>query len=173
MPNQNQTKIYTEQGGAKQVVLSGGEIEVQSGAELDLQGTLKVAGVDLTAQMVFKVVNTVTLAEVNAGKTILPAITGKSYRIVGGYLKSTGAFAALTSIDIEDTNGTPVTVASYAQAQLTDGAEFDLWSTVSGQTKGAGWLAALTLSKGVRVIKKGSDGTTATNVIVCLIYSIE
>lgn len=31
------TKVYIEQGGAKQVIASGGEIEVQSGATLDIQ----------------------------------------------------------------------------------------------------------------------------------------
>lgn len=31
------TAIYTEQGGAKQVVASGGEIQVESGATLDVQ----------------------------------------------------------------------------------------------------------------------------------------
>lgn len=35
-----QPKIYREQGGSKQVVASGGELEIQSGGVLDVQGSL-------------------------------------------------------------------------------------------------------------------------------------
>ena len=34
---QYNTKVYMQQGGAKQVVLSGGEIEVRSGGLVDIQ----------------------------------------------------------------------------------------------------------------------------------------
>lgn len=36
--------VFTEQGGAKMVVASGGEIELQSGSTLDPQGTIASAG---------------------------------------------------------------------------------------------------------------------------------
>lgn len=170
MAQQNQTQVYIEQGGATLNVGASGAVAMAG--TMDITGTLKKDGVDITAANVLAYVGDVSLAEINAGKIVLPVITGRQYKIVGGYLKSTGAFAALTSIDIEDTNSSPVQIASYAQAQLTDGAEFNLQSTVSGQTKGAGWLAALTASKGVRVIKKGSNGTTATKVTVILLYVI-
>jgi hypothetical protein len=41
------TLIYTEQGGSKMVVSSGGEIEIQSGATFDMDGTYEI-GSDLT-----------------------------------------------------------------------------------------------------------------------------
>ena len=45
------TKIYTEQGGAREVVASGGSLDVQSGGELDIEsgGALKLAGVQVLA----------------------------------------------------------------------------------------------------------------------------
>lgn len=49
---------YTEQGGARRVVASGGSLDVESGGELDIEsgGALKLAGTQVTA----------TAAEINA-----------------------------------------------------------------------------------------------------------
>lgn len=111
---------------------------------------------------------TVTLAEVNAGKTIIPARVGNQLHILNFTVKSTGAFAALTSILIQDTADTPIVVATLAQAQLTDGAI--LFPGETGVTLGAGFYSALTRGKGLQVIKSGSAGTTATNIIVTVTY---
>jgi len=48
---QYQTPIYTEQGGARQVIGSGGSLDVASGGEMDIEsgGTLKIGGVAVTA----------------------------------------------------------------------------------------------------------------------------
>lgn len=43
MAGQHQSTVYMEQGGDKQVVESGGEIELQSGAILDIQSGAQVA----------------------------------------------------------------------------------------------------------------------------------
>ncbi|HUU97150.1 MAG TPA: hypothetical protein VM487_15535, partial [Phycisphaerae bacterium] len=45
------TAIYTEQGGARQVVGSGGSLDVASGGEIDIEsgGALKIAGTAVTA----------------------------------------------------------------------------------------------------------------------------
>lgn len=112
---------------------------------------------------VFNVSGNATLAEINAGKTILEGVTGVQLRVVNIWLKSNGAFAALTSIQIQESDGSPV-IATYTQAALTDGAQFNIRTTISGQTAGAGFNAALTSGNGVRIIKVGSDATTATSV---------
>lgn len=53
-----QPKVYREQGGSRQVVASGGSLDVESGGELDIEsgGSLKLAGTAITA----------TAAELNA-----------------------------------------------------------------------------------------------------------
>jgi hypothetical protein len=112
---------------------------------------------------VFTVVGSATLAEVNAGKTVIEGVSGKQIKVVGGWLKSTGAFAALTAIEFQESDGSPV-IASYAQANLTNGAVFNMRNTITGQTMGAGFMAALTAGNGVKVTKTGSDGTTATQI---------
>lgn len=52
MANTNyQPKVYREQGGNRQVVASGGALDVESGGELDIEsgGALKLAGTQVTA----------------------------------------------------------------------------------------------------------------------------
>ena len=46
-----QPKVYREQGGDRQVVASGGSMDVESGGELDIEsgGALKLAGTEVTA----------------------------------------------------------------------------------------------------------------------------
>lgn len=43
--------VHIEQGGAKLVVLSGGEAEIQSGGTLDVQGTLDLSSATITASL--------------------------------------------------------------------------------------------------------------------------
>lgn len=44
-------KVYREQGGERQVIASGGSLDVESGGEIDIEsgGALKIAGVQVTA----------------------------------------------------------------------------------------------------------------------------
>ena len=51
--------VYKEQGGSRQVIASGGSLDVESGGEIDVEsgGSLKLAGTALTA----------TAAEINSG----------------------------------------------------------------------------------------------------------
>ena len=107
-------------------------------------------------------VRTITLAQINAGLTLLPAYPGYQIKVTNFCLKSTGAFAALTSILFQDTADTPVVVATFAQAQLTNGAILVPAST--GVTLGAGFSGNCTSGKGLQIIKSGSDGTTATGI---------
>lgn len=111
---------------------------------------------------------TCTLAEVNAGKIIIPEYKNAKLQILDFILKSTGAWAALDNIVIQDTNSSPVVYATLAQAQLTDGAI--LFPGETGVTMGAGSYGYLTKGKGLKIIKDGSNGTTATNVIIQVTY---
>ena len=66
----------------------------------------------------------VTLAQLNAGFTLLPALAGVAYRMVDCQVISVGgAAAALTTADIKGVQATStVKLAAVAQAQLTQSA---------------------------------------------------
>jgi hypothetical protein len=112
-----------------------------------------------------KVINTASLAELNAGKVLLADAAGVTLTPVRILVKSTGAFADGTSIELTDNNGTPVVIASFAQAQLTDGAV--LLENSTGVTLGAGFLTALTAGKGLKASATGTftGGTSITFVV--------
>lgn len=123
------------------------------------------------SQVFTRVLAGITLAQINAGYTVLSGVAGQQIMIVGGRLKSSGAFAALTAIELQESDGSPV-IVTWAQAQLTDGAVFDLRNTITGQTIGAGFGTALTSGKGVVITKTGSAGTTATGVDLIVDYIV-
>lgn len=114
------------------------------------------------------VINVVTLAQVNAGKTIVSVPTGKKAIVTGFIARCAGSFAALDSIDLKV--GSAI-VASLAQAQLTNGAVLVPAST--GVTLGAGFGILGGDGDDITVIKAGSDGTTATSITFTVLYSLQ
>jgi hypothetical protein len=150
-----------------------GTLNIQSGGALNIQTGASVTkdGVDMTEQIGFVKYKRVTIAQVNAGNELLPALVGKAYRITGLMIRAIGgAAAAVTSVDIQDGAGTPVVVAVYSQAQLTEGTI--LTENTTGAAMGAGFLVGTTVSKAVNIIKNGSDVTTATHFDVVVQYQV-
>ena len=138
---------------------------------VNMSGTLNLTGTvtdNSVSSAVQTVVNTVTLAEINAGKTILAGITGKTINPTNFRVLDSGNFATGTSIEIEDTNGTPVVIASIATAGLTDGAV--ILPDEANTTVGAGFLGSLTAGAGIAVTKTGSDFTGGTSITVAVDY---
>lgn len=112
------------------------------------------------------VVATVTLAQLNAGYELVPA-SMQSYRVTDfKVIVNGGAMAALTSVEIESSADTPVVVASFAQAQMTEDAV--LVPGASGVTLGAGFAAGLGLDKAINITVTGDPGTTAVSLTVIL-----
>lgn len=116
-----------------------------------------------------------TIAEVNAGVTILEAIRGQSYRLVRATAISVGgAAAAVTTVDVLATQATAsVKLAAFAQASLTRSAE--LLSGGSGAAilaDGASYVAN-DANTAITVGKTGSDVTTATHIDINISYVIE
>ncbi len=105
---------------------------------------------------------TVTLAESNAGATILAGITGKTINVVGFNAKVAGNYATTTSVVLEDTNGTPVAIATCLVAALTDGAVLN--EATANVTMGAGYLGALTAGEGIAVTNTGTAATGGTSI---------
>ena len=116
---------------------------------------------------------TATLAQVNAGFNIpgLPSSGTIKYRVVGFHLDVNGAWATGTTINLSDRAATPVDVATFAQAQLTDGAFLRPGDT--GVTLAAAFVTAdLTGGQGLQFRTVGSDFDTGTDINYMILYEI-
>lgn len=130
-------------------------------APLIVSGTSVVGGLSV-AQF------TVTLAQVVAGLELLPAVTDKAIFVHDFTATPNGSFAAGTAIVLEDsTTGTDF--VSLAQAQLTDNAVLKQGET--GVTVGAALGAGGAVGEGLSLAQTGSDFTTATDILITLVYS--
>ena len=110
------------------------------------------------------------IASINSGTIVIPGVAEHQITVTDAYCKAIGgAVGAVTTIDIQTTAGTPVTVATFAQAQLTENAVLR-----AGATGTATAMLGVANAKGVgiRVIKAGSDITTATHVVVSIDYVV-
>lgn len=135
---------------------------------LNITGTMNLTGTVQSSVLPNAQLVTATLAEINAGKELIPAVTGKKIRILDIDAKVAGNFATGTSVEIEDSNGTPVVALQYAVAALTDGAFLE--ADTANVTIGAGYLADLTISKSLRIEKTGSDFTGGTSISLMISY---
>lgn len=112
---------------------------------------------------------TATLAEINAGKVLIPGIVGRKIVVTNFVERVTGAFTTGTAVVIES-GTTGVDVASSAQAQLTNGAV--LVPSSSGVTLGAGFAAQLPVDEGLKVSKTGSDFAGGTSIAFTISYTL-
>lgn len=121
------------------------------------------AAVDASLNGAVRTVNvTATLAQINAGKILIPAAAGQSITVLNYIGRVVGAFAAGTSVELESTNGTPVAVATIAEAGLTNGAI--LTPAESHTTLGAGFGVPLGVGDGLQIVNNGSAQTTGTSI---------
>ncbi len=116
----------------------------------------------------------VTTAEINAGASLLAAVTGKSYQLLDcKAISYGGAVGATTTVDILGTQSTSsVKLVAFAQAGLTQSAVLrDGDSSSAVLADGASYIACDAASA-ITIAKTGSDVTTATGVDVILQYTI-
>ena len=117
----------------------------------------------------------VTVAEINAGHEILPAIAGRTYRIVDFIaIAYGGAVGTTTTVDILGTQAAGgVKLATFAQAQLTQSAVLTVDSTgVTVLADGATFIPC-DAATAITVGKTGGDADTATGVDFIITYVIE
>lgn len=115
-----------------------------------------------------KVLNvSATLAEINAGKILIPASVGQSITVTNYTARVTGAFAGGTNIILQSSNGTPVVVSTIAEAGLTNGAILTPGS--ANTTLGAGYSQPLGSGDSLRVVSTGTQ-TTATKIDFTFTY---
>lgn len=116
-----------------------------------------------------------TIAEVNAGVTLLAAVPGFKYRLIEAQAISIGGAAgAVTTVDVLGTqSASGVKLVAYAQASLTQSTV--LKSGGSGTTvlaDGASYVAN-DVNTAITLGKTGASITTATHIDVILSYVLE
>lgn len=117
-------------------------------------------------------IGTCTVAAVNGGTCIpLAPVSGRTISVTHFDIVATGSAATCTGVLLEDTNGTPVVVATLAAATLTNGAHNVPLTGTLGTGFGAG--AGLTAAKGVQILVNGSACTTTTAFKYALTYTIQ
>lgn len=111
---------------------------------------------------------TITLSEVNAGKALVPAVTGRKVYLHNFVAMPNGSFGSGTAIVLEDsTTGTDY--ISLAQAQLTDNNVLTLGET--GVTISAAFGDGGASGEGLSLNATGSDFDTATDIAFNLLFS--
>lgn len=117
----------------------------------------------------------VTIAQVNAGLTLLPAIAQRKYRMVDCVAIAVGGAAgAVTTVDILGTQATAsVKLAAYAQASLTQSAALRAGGAGAAVLADGASFAACDEGTAITIGKTGASVTTATHIDVTLSYVIE
>lgn len=116
-----------------------------------------------------------TIAQVNAGAEIVPAVSGQAHRLVDvTAVAYGGAVGATTTVDVLGTQAAAsVKLAAFAQASLAQSTA--LRPGVAGTAilaDGASY-APCDGNTAITISKTGSDLTTATGVDVVLTYATE
>lgn len=152
------------------VLTINGTLITGSDSSITQNGVVIDRGFTVTNTRTYTLVGTATLAQINAGTTILAGVTNRIITPVFYQLKINGAFTTATSIDLTDTNGTPVNITSLAIAGATNGAL--ILPTTANITNGAGYLAPLTTGAGLKIGKTGSTAAGGTSVLYTIQYII-
>lgn len=114
---------------------------------------------------------TATLAQINADLTLLAGVSGRTIRIVDFSARVSGTFTTCTTVDVQDTNGTPVVIQSIAAAAILDGSV--LKDGTANVTRGVGMWGDLTANEGIEVVNTGSDCAGGTSITFDIQYTID
>ena len=115
-----------------------------------------------------------TIAEVNAGATLVAAVTGKSIRMVNcKAIAVGGAAAAVTTVNVLGTVSTSRKLVAFAQANLTQSTVLTAGGTGGTVLADGASYTANDAGTGVTVGKTGSAVTTATHIDVIFDYVLE
>lgn len=115
--------------------------------------------------------STVTLAELNAGKPLVPIHGAVRYRIVGFKALFNGNFLTGTSMVIHSFGaGSNLVYATVAQASMTDGNFVN--EDAGGVTLGSAFGLELPAGHGIEVRKVGADFTGGVDVKLMVDYVI-
>lgn len=113
-----------------------------------------------------------TVAAVNGGTCIpLAGVTARTITVTNFDIVAAGSAATCTGVKLEDTNGTPVVIATLAAATLTSGSHNVPLTATLGVGFGAG--SGLTAAAGVQILVNGSGCTTTTAFQYAISYAVQ
>lgn len=116
-----------------------------------------------------------TIAEVNAGVTLVPAYAGFKPRLIDAFAIAVGgAVAAVTTVDVLGTqSASGVKLVAFGQADLTQSALVRAGSSGGVILADGASFAACDVNTAITAGKTGSDITTATHVDFVVTYSLD
>jgi hypothetical protein len=137
--------------------------------------TVKIALDDTGEKPAMHVRRRFTIAEINAGATLLPAIVGRQYRMVDcSMIAIGGAAATATSVDLRATqSASVVNLVANAVAGLTQNTLLRAGATNAAILAAGASFVANDANTAITVAKTGSSLATATHVDVLLTYAID
>ena len=157
-------KVAMVQGGDAMQVRAGGSVIFDAGSTIQIQG-------GAVSQWVRR---RCTIAEVNAGVTILPAVAGYAYRVIDSYIIAYGGnVGAATGIDLTGTLSTARKIVAYKTAGMTQSTMLRAGTATNGVLLADGAsFTANDANTAITLIKDGSDVTTATGVDIAVEYEL-
>lgn len=159
-----QPKVYRRQGGDELVVAAGGLVTVEAG------GTIA----DANGAVQHNVRRRFTVAEVNAGATLVAAIPGKQIRMASCSATAIGGAAgAVTTVDVIGTLGTARKLVAFAQASLTQSNVLKDGGTGATVLADGASYTANDANTAITVGITGSSITTATHIDFNFNYTVE
>jgi len=115
----------------------------------------------------------VTIAQINAGLELLPALAGKAYRLVDAFAIAVGgAAAAVTTVDLLGTLSGSRKLVAWAQASLTQSALLRAGGTGAAILADGASFVANDPNTPITVGKTGADVTTATHIDIQICYQV-
>jgi len=141
----------------------------QTVAVIELNGQA-LAGTDVGEVVTIR--RRFTIAEVNAGATLLAAAAGLKYRMVDcSVIAIGGAAGAVTTVDVLATQSTSsVKLVAYAQASLTQNTMLRAGASGAAILAGGVSFVANDVNTAITIGKTGSSVTTATDIDVMFSY---
>jgi len=137
------------------------------------EGTAVAADLTGASPITYTLSESVSLTEINAGKTILAAVAGRTITVVDFTIIAVGGAAtAATAVTLSDTASSPVVITTIAVAALTEGNLVKPYTATHVTNGAAGIGASLTAAKGITIEKTGSAMTTATSFTAIISYTI-
>ena len=144
------------------VTINSGQATLQS---LTVTGSAVIAGAIMNVRRRF------TIAEVNAGATLVPAVAGRTIRMVAcKAIAVGGAAGAVTTVDVLGTLTTARKLVAYAQANLTQSTVLADGGTGAAVLADGASYTANDAGTAITVGKTGSNVTTATHIDVIFDY---
>jgi len=116
-----------------------------------------------------------TVAEINAGVTLLAAVPGRAYRLIDAYMIAIGgAVTAATDVRVLGTRAAgSVALLAVAVAALTQSAVVRAGAANAAVLADGASFTPLDANTAVTAGKTGGAAATATHVDIVLIYALE